>query len=198
MARTQRDLLIEKGLRLVHERGFAATGVREIAAAAGVPQGSFTNHFRSKEAFGALLLDRYVEHLNEVMASTLQDLSRSPRERLDAYFDEIERRLAAEGWRVGCLVPDLASEIPFHSEALRQRLCTVLERQVGALRDVLVDLLGEDVPADSLAGFVLAAWHGSLLRMKVERHPSALRAFRKALQHWLPRSGDETNGCRET
>ena len=186
MARTQRDLLIEKGLRLVHERGFAATGVREIAAAAGVPQGSFTNHFRSKEAFGALLLDRYVEHLNEVMASTLQDLSRSPRERLDAYFDEIERRLAAEGWRVGCLVPDLASEIPFHSEALRARLCAVLERQVGVLQDVLVDLLGEDVPARSLAGFVLAAWHGSLLRMKVERDPSALRAFRDALRFWLP------------
>lgn len=195
MADTQREILIEQGLRLVHERGFTATGVREIAAEAGVPQGSFTNHFRSKDAFGVLLLDRYVERLDEIMASTLWDARRSPRERLDAYFDEIERRLAAEDWRIGCLVPDLAAEIPFHSEALRRRLCAVLEGQVGILESVLADLLGDDVPARSLACFLLAAWHGSLLRMKVERDPSAVRAFRDALRHWLPHDEHGANGC---
>jgi TetR/AcrR family transcriptional regulator, transcriptional repressor for nem operon len=33
--------------------------VRDICAAAGVPQGSFTNHFRSKEAFAEEVLNRY-------------------------------------------------------------------------------------------------------------------------------------------
>jgi TetR/AcrR family transcriptional repressor of nem operon len=35
--------------------GYNGTSVRDIVAAAGVPQGSFTNHFRTKEAFAAAL-----------------------------------------------------------------------------------------------------------------------------------------------
>src|SRR3954454_22186582 len=48
-----REKIIESGVRTLHERGFAGAGVREITADAGVPQGCFTNHFRSKEAFAA-------------------------------------------------------------------------------------------------------------------------------------------------
>ena len=129
------------------------------------------------------------------MASTLCVTRRAPGVRLDAYFDEIERRLAAEDWRISCLIPDLAAEIPFHSEALRRRLCAVLEGQVGVLEGVLADLLGDGVPARSLACFLLAAWHGSLLRMKVERDPSAVRAFRDALRYWLPHNEHGANGC---
>ena len=36
---------------VVHERGFAGASVRDILEVAKVPQGSFTNHFASKEAF---------------------------------------------------------------------------------------------------------------------------------------------------
>lgn len=180
----QRNALLDTGLRLVHERGFAATGVREIAAAAGVPQGSFTNHFRSKEAFGVLLLNRYVERLEMLMDATLRDVGRPPRERLRAYFDEIERLLAGAGWRTGCLVPDLAGEVPVHSETLRRRLCDVIERQTAAFEVALHGLLGADKAGDGardLAAFILAAWHGTLLRMKVEQNPTALLAFRRVL-----------------
>lgn len=49
---SNKEKLLTDGLRLVHERGFGASSVRDITQAAGVPQGSFTNHFASKEAFG--------------------------------------------------------------------------------------------------------------------------------------------------
>ena len=45
--------------------------------AAGVPQGSFTNHFRSKEAFGILVLDRYAERIDAIMRETLGDDTRA-------------------------------------------------------------------------------------------------------------------------
>ncbi|HEY1887208.1 MAG TPA: TetR family transcriptional regulator C-terminal domain-containing protein, partial [Roseiarcus sp.] len=38
----------------------------------------------------------------------------------------------------------------------------------------------EDGAAD-LAGFLLAAWHGTLLRMKVERNSTSLDRFRRML-----------------
>ncbi len=49
---SNKEKLLADGLRLVHERGFGASSVRDITQAAGVSQGSFTNHFASKEAFG--------------------------------------------------------------------------------------------------------------------------------------------------
>ena len=44
------------GLQVVLERGYVGASVRDIVEAAGVPQGSFTNHFASKEAFSLQVL----------------------------------------------------------------------------------------------------------------------------------------------
>src|SRR5580693_4615114 len=70
MDKDQREALLDAGVRIVHARGLAATGVRDIAIAARVPRGSFTNHFRSKEAFGLLVLDRYAERIDAIMRET--------------------------------------------------------------------------------------------------------------------------------
>ncbi len=76
-----REQIVGSGLRTVHEVGYARAGVREITAAAGVPQGSFTNHFRSKEAFGLAILDRYLEGVEATMAGTHDHASLPPGER---------------------------------------------------------------------------------------------------------------------
>ena len=55
---TNRDKLLAQGLRVVHQQGLAGASVRDIVQAAGVPQGSFSNHFASKEAFGVEILAR--------------------------------------------------------------------------------------------------------------------------------------------
>ena len=44
---TNRDKLLANGLRVVHQQGLAGASVRDIVEAAGVPQGSFSNHFAS-------------------------------------------------------------------------------------------------------------------------------------------------------
>src|SRR5450631_533208 len=47
---SNREKILTEGLRVVHARGFGGASVRDIVEAAGVPQGSFSNHFASKEA----------------------------------------------------------------------------------------------------------------------------------------------------
>ena len=193
MQKDQRDALLEAGLRIVHARGLAATGVRDIATAARVPQGSFTNHFRSKEAFGVLVLDRYAERIDAIMCETLGDESIAPAERLRAYFDRIAASAAEAQWRRGCMVPDLAGEIAFHDDALRERLVAVLAQQSAQFEKV-VRLLrpGDEQGAADLGGFLLAAWHGTLLRMKVERNASALDRFRRMLATLLNQSSAQS------
>ena len=57
---SHRQKILTTGLQVVHQRGFAGASVRDIVQAAGVPQGSFTNHFASKEAFGLQIIDLYL------------------------------------------------------------------------------------------------------------------------------------------
>ena len=123
---SSRDKLLDAGVTTLHERGYASCGVREITEAAGLPQGSFTNHFRSKEAFGLLVLDRYFVRLEAVMAATLRDETRPPLDRLRGYFDAIGDMLDAAGWRFGCLIANMSMEAPEHSEAIRARLVDML------------------------------------------------------------------------
>ena len=52
-----REALLKAGLKVMFRAGYQAASVRDICAAAGVPQGCFTNHFRSKEAFAKLGVD---------------------------------------------------------------------------------------------------------------------------------------------
>ena len=56
---SNRDRILTEGLKVVHAHGYAGASVRDIVSAAGVPQGSFTNHFISKEAFCLEILDLY-------------------------------------------------------------------------------------------------------------------------------------------
>src|SRR5215470_5271442 len=75
---SNREKILTEGLRVVHARGYAGASVRDIVQAAGVPQGSFTNHFASKEAFGLEILDLYYERNSETSRETLRNDSLPP------------------------------------------------------------------------------------------------------------------------
>ncbi|MFX6288908.1 TetR/AcrR family transcriptional regulator, partial [Acinetobacter baumannii] len=83
-------------LQTMFRTGYHATSVRDVTAAAGAPQGSFTNHFRSKEAFASEVLDRYFEHTKGFVAEALHDGALTPRQRLRRYLDIITDRLRSD------------------------------------------------------------------------------------------------------
>ena len=58
---SNRERILEAGLKVMIRKGYAGAGVRDIAAEARAPQGSFTNHFRSKEEFAREVLDLYFD-----------------------------------------------------------------------------------------------------------------------------------------
>ncbi|MEN8506495.1 TetR family transcriptional regulator C-terminal domain-containing protein [Paraburkholderia sp. DD10] len=181
-----REKIVESGVRTLHERGFAGAGVREITADAGVPQGCFTNHFRSKEAFGIAVLDRYHERTQAIMDATLRDQRRPAVARLRAYFDAITEWLEAAGWRYGCLVGNLSLEMPEHSELLREHLVQVCDSLTASFADVVRagQAAGEirpDLDAGDVATFLLASWEGAMMRMKVDRSPLPIEQFKRVI-----------------
>src|SRR5262249_31062075 len=125
--RSLREDLLNAGIKVMFRSGYTGSSVRDICEAAGVPLGSFTNHFRSKEAFAEEVLNRYFAHLKGLVKQALDDKSLSPRQRLKRYLDIISGVLADDKWNRGCLIGDFSLQASSQSRLLRQRLDAIFE-----------------------------------------------------------------------
>src|SRR5437899_7830804 len=180
--RSLRNQILRAGLPVLFRSGYHAASVRDICAAAGAPQGSFTNHFRSKEAFAVEVLNRYFDYLKDLVAAALTDETRTPRERLKRYLEVITDKLERDRWMIGCLIGDFSLQVSSHSRLLRKRLDSIFRewRTLFASCVAAAQAAGEvdsRFDATELAEFLLASWEGAVLRMKVERSPAALERF---------------------
>ncbi len=61
-----RQLLMASAVRTFHEKGIHDTRVSDIVSRAGVAQGTFYNHFPSKEALFKAIADEYMAHYGEL------------------------------------------------------------------------------------------------------------------------------------
>ena len=181
--RSLREDILNAGLKVMFRSGYHGSSVRDICAAAGAPQGSFTNHFRSKEAFAQEVLDRYFANLKTVVSAALSDKSLTPRQRLKRYLDIITGRLQGANWSRGCLIGDLSLEASLQSKLLRKRLEEIFREwrtpfaQCIAEAQAGGEIDSKFTPID-LAEFLLASWEGAILRMKVDGKPAALDRFK--------------------
>src|SRR5258708_36261112 len=121
-----RHLIVEAGLRVFLRGGFNASSVQDITDEAGVPKGSFYNHFESKEALGAEIVDLYAEGGQHRAA--LKDESLPPLERLRRHFIGLSDMYRASGWAVGCLLGNFSAELADASPVIRERLAALYQR----------------------------------------------------------------------
>lgn len=178
-----REQILDAGLPVLSRHGYHAASVRDICAAARAPQGSFTNHFRSKEAFTLEVLDRYFDYLKGLVHETLNDPTLTPRQRLERYLEVITDKLEQDRWMTGCLIGDFSLQASSHSNLLRKRLDAIFKewRELFASCIAAAQWAGEvesDSDPQDLAEFLLMSWQGAILRMKVERSPAALERFK--------------------
>src|SRR5262245_28937052 len=184
MARSSlRDKILRAGLPVMFRSGYHAASVRDICAAAGAPQGSFTNHFRSKEAFAVEVLDQYFDYLKRLVRESLNDEAVTPRQRLRRYLDVITNKLERDRWMIGCLIGDFSLQVTSHSKALRKRLDGIFQEWRTLFAGCIAEAqsageIESQFEATELAEFLLASWEGAILRMKVERSPAALERFK--------------------
>ena len=183
---SHREKILTEGLRVVHERGFAGASVRDIVQAAGVPQGSFTNHFASKEAFGLEVLDLYFARGCELMRETLRNDALPPLQRLGAYIDATKDRLNKNGMRSGCLYGNFTAEASDHSEILRQRLVEIFAEVQASVAYCLraakeAGELSPSLDCDEIAAFIVSSLQGANLLAKAERSPVPVERFKQIL-----------------
>ncbi len=173
--------LTEAGYALFNQHGYNATGIQQIADAAGVPKGSFYNHFESKEAFAARIIQDYAGKVDLFWQDTLKDAPASPLGTIRHLFQRMAQLQARRGFQ-GCLVGNFAAEVVEASPICR----TELDRVMADWRDRLATLMtqaqaqGEvrqDIPAAALAACFWDAWEGAVLRTKVEQSLQPLESL---------------------
>ena len=176
-----RERLLDAGLDLLVARGYNAVGVQEIASAAGVPKGSFYNHFPSKEAFALEVLELYRAGACEALGAAAAG-DGGPLERLRRLLEASFREMAEADFELGCLAGRLTQELAGEHEAFREPL----ENAFLCMRAVLTRLLAEakglgQLPADldpeATAEFLFNAWQGATQRAKAAHSEAPLRNY---------------------
>ncbi len=179
---SHKDKIIQSGLAVFHEFGYHASGVQTIVDHAGVPKGSFYNHFKSKDELGLEVLDAYWRQ-SEDMRAALRDSTQSSLDRIDAHL------AAFNVTQSGCLVGNFTSEManePQFRDALKDvytswiadfETCIADGQRDGSIRD--------DETAKSLAEFVVTALEGSVLKRKIEDDEQTLIKFRNTIVTFL-------------
>ena len=181
-----RDKILSEGLQVVHQHGFANASVRDIVQAAGVPQGSFSNNFASKEAFGLEILDIHFETARQTMRETLRNEELPPLQRLRAYIDVTRARLAKDGMRRGCLFGNFTAEASEHSEPIRERLVEIFAEVQDAIAGCLkAAVKAGELPAGfkctEVAGFIVSSLQGAHLLAKAQRSPAPIDRLKQVL-----------------
>jgi TetR/AcrR family transcriptional repressor of nem operon len=174
-----REEIVEAALDQFHTHGFNGTGVKDITDAAGVPKGSFYNHFDSKETLATVALQRYGERRR---LADLADPSVPPLARLRAHFEFLRDETEQYGFARGCLFGNFGAEVADHSDAIRGSVRESFQLWAQAIATTLAEArnAGEvraDLVPEKTAHFLLSAWEGALISARVDRGPGAFDSF---------------------
>jgi TetR/AcrR family transcriptional repressor of nem operon len=174
-----REKIVEAALDRFHLLGYNACGVQEIVESAGALKGSFYNHFKSKEAMAVEALERYGQ---SVGLDILMDETRDPVQRLRDHVDFLVTRLVHHDFERGCLIGSLGNELshsaPLVREAVERALDQWTELVEKALREAQRDgRLASGLEPARTARFLVNAWQGAVLRMKVVKNREPLDDF---------------------
>lgn len=186
-----RDVLIRRGLEVLTEQGFTATGLDFLLKQVGIPKGSFYNYFPSKEAFVRVVLDHYADYFARLLDRHLLDESMSPLERLVSFVQAAKAGMARHEFRRGCMVGNLGQEISVLPEGFRPLLEQIQQDWQARLATCLrsAQAAGElprNAHCEDLAAFFWIGWEGAVLRARLVQGEAPLNTFIAGFLRGLP------------
>lgn len=167
-----RRRIVDAALYLFWRDGYAATGMADILARAGVQSGSFYHFFASKEAVLLAVLDAYVDGLEPVIVCPVFARTKDPIERIFGILSFYRVNLEKTGCTYGCPIGRLALEIPEDRVAVHRRIADNFDGWTRAVERCLVaarDRLPASVDRKALSQFVLTVMEGGVMQARAHR-----------------------------
>ena len=180
MARASvREQIVDAAYEQFHQHGYNACGVKLITDTAGVPKGSFYNHFESKEALALVVMERYgaTRRAEDLLDSTVPALTR-----LRDHFEFLASDIEKYDYNRGCVFGNFGNEAADHSPAIREGLQTNLDNWAAAVTAAVRDGQADgSVPAGTapevLGRFIVNAWEGAIVGERAAKDGSSFAAF---------------------
>ena len=157
---------------LFWDQGYHATSLAEIAARAGVHNGSLYYFFRTKDDLLVAVLERYLEILRPVLMDPLNESVTDPLERIFGLLEGYRTGLEMSGFTKGCPIGNLALEVGDTHPAARAKIAENFSGWQQCIRqwlDQLDDRLAPDVDRAGVAQFVLTVMEGAVMQARIYR-----------------------------
>jgi TetR/AcrR family transcriptional repressor of nem operon len=114
-----RSKLLEAALTVIRTKGYSATTVDELCAAAGVTKGAFFHHFKTKDELGVAAANHWSETTSALFAGAPYHQLADPLDRVLAYVDFRKGLLQGGVPDFTCLVGTMVQETYETAPAIR-------------------------------------------------------------------------------
>jgi TetR/AcrR family transcriptional repressor of nem operon len=171
-----RTKLLEAARDVIRAKGYTATTVDDICAAAGVTKGAFFHHFESKERLGVAAVERFEAMASALFGSAPYSANSDPRERVLGYVDFRASMLRGEIAQYTCLMGTTVQEVYATHPDLRAACDQGMSEHVAELtRDIEAAKrrYAPDAPwsAQSVGYFMQAVLQGAFIFAKAKQSP---------------------------
>lgn len=112
--------ILDAAMHVIRAKGYAATTIDDVCAAAGLTKGSFFHQFKSKEALALAAADHFAKMADGLFATAPYRMLPDPRDRVLGYVDFRAAILDGPLPDVTCLLGTLAQETYDTHPAIRQ------------------------------------------------------------------------------
>ncbi|KZL25969.1 HTH-type transcriptional repressor NemR [Pseudovibrio sp. WM33] len=186
-----RQHILETGRKLIAEQGFSSMGLSVLLKTAGVPKGSFYHYFESKEHFGCVLVQQYINERMKNLNGMFETDALTMREKLFQYWQFWENCQHSGDASKHCLIVKLSAEVADISEDMR----TLLAKMNSSIERRLGDVIEAGVQEGSIALILNARmtaqmlyqmWLGASLIGKVTRDKKPLQKALEVTEIMLP------------
>jgi|TARA_R110002094_G_scaffold169891_1_gene152173 TetR/AcrR family transcriptional repressor of nem operon len=165
--------LLEAALQVIRAKGYSATRIEDICAAAGVTKGSFFHHFKSKEDLALAAADYWSAMTSELFAAAPYHDHADPLDRVLAYVEFRKELLQGTVEEFTCLVGTMVQETFATDPAIRDACEASISRHAATLEDDIAAAMAlygvaADWTAKSLALHTQAVLQGAFILAKAK------------------------------
>lgn len=169
---------IAAAIRLFRMQGYTATGLTQILEESGAPKGSFYFHFpRGKVELAEEAIDLYISGrmavIRDISAATGGDALGFTHRLCDAFAAD----MVASNFQYGCLMQNLANELPALDIDLTARVARGFADSTQIVAEHFKGCGFAPAQASSAAAALVAALEGARTIARLERTPAVFRAL---------------------
>ncbi len=177
MKSSAKEKILDAALSVIRAKGYSATSVDDLCAAAGVTKGAFFHHFKSKEDLAVAAAQYWSDMTGKLFAAAPYHAHERPLDRVLGYVDFRKAILQRSLPEFTCLVGTMVQEAYDSNPAIRDACARSINGHAHTLEadiDAAINEFGIEPPwtAPSLALFTQSVLQGAFILAKAKNGAS--------------------------